>query len=102
VNVQTLSAAVSLLESAPSPQVPQNINRIAGFLQEEKIHVIVRLMSTVSLTTINHENICCLNTALMLILLDHKRFVPPCVQPDRVYLMHPAIVCQGSTGHHAS
>lgn len=71
----THEAAVGLLRDAPSPETPENISRIAEFLEEERVHVIVRLMSTVSLTSINHENICCLNTVLLLLLLDHKRCV---------------------------
>jgi hypothetical protein len=70
-----LTAAVQVLSTAPPPAAPENLSRLAAFLQEEKTHVLVRLMSTVSLNTINHENICCLNTALMLLLLDHKRYV---------------------------
>jgi hypothetical protein len=77
VQVRDLTAAVQVLSTAPPPAAPENLSRLATFLQEEKTHVLVRLMSTVSLNTINHENICCLNTALMLLLLDHKRYLMP-------------------------
>jgi hypothetical protein len=68
-----LTAAVQVLSAATPPAAPDNLNRLANFLREEKVHVLVRLMCTVSLNAINHENICCLNTALLILLLDHKR-----------------------------
>jgi hypothetical protein len=79
-----LTAAVQVLSAAPPPAAPENLMRLANFLQEEKTHVLVRLMSTVSLNSINHENICCLNTALMLLLLDHKRYAVCCLSCRRL------------------
>ncbi len=61
------------LRAAMPLMVPDNLSRIVRFLTEEKINIIVRLMSTVSLSTINHENICCLNTVVLILLLEHKR-----------------------------
>lgn len=54
-------------------QVPDNLSLIGRFITEEKVNVMTRLMSTVSLGTINHENICCLNTVIFMFLLEHKR-----------------------------
>lgn len=61
------------LRAAPQLVIPDNLSRIVKFLAEEKINIVVRLMSTVSLSTINHENICCLNTVILILLLEHKR-----------------------------
>jgi len=61
------------LRAATPLAFPENLSRIATFLAEEKVNVTLRLMSTVSLGTINHENICCLNTVIMMFLLEHKR-----------------------------
>lgn len=65
--------AAGELRAAASLLCPDNLSRLATFLAEEKINVALRLMSTVSLGTINHENICCLNTVIMMFLLEHKR-----------------------------
>lgn len=54
-------------------QTPDNLSRVSMFLAEDKINVMVRLMSTITLGTINHENICCLNTVIFMLLLEHKR-----------------------------
>lgn len=53
--------------------IQRKIFRLSMFLLQEKTKVLLRLMSIVSLRTINHENICCLNTALLMLLLEHQR-----------------------------
>ena len=73
VEAVELQKAAAILASAPTPAAPTNLSRISAFLEAEKTHVLVRLMSTVTLGSINHENICCLNTALLVLLLEHKR-----------------------------
>jgi hypothetical protein len=47
--------------------------RLSYFLTNEREAILLRLMSCISLRTINHENICCLNTALLIFLLAHRR-----------------------------
>ncbi len=47
--------------------------RICSFLLQEKYPILLRLITTVSLKTVNHENICCLNTALLILLFDYQR-----------------------------
>ncbi|KAJ1437421.1 hypothetical protein B484DRAFT_416580 [Ochromonadaceae sp. CCMP2298] len=54
-------------------QVPPNLRRLGAFLMDQKVTILLRLMSTVSLKTVNHENICCLNTVLLVLLMEHQR-----------------------------
>lgn len=58
--------------------VQPKIFRFTMFLAQERLSILIRLMSNVSLYTINHENICCLNTALVMLLFDLQRFVFYC------------------------
>eukprot|EP01038_Epipyxis_sp_PR26KG_P014534 gene14534-19515_t len=69
------SSGVSAIATTPPSKllIPSSLSRISTFLINEKISIIFRLMSTVSLRTINHENICCLNTTLLILLLEHQR-----------------------------
>lgn len=52
-----------------------NFLRFSMFLLQEKISIVVKLMGVVTLRTISHENICCINTLLLILLLDHSRYV---------------------------
>jgi len=47
--------------------------RVSLFLSQEKAHIVLRLMSVVSLRNVNHENICCLNTTLLILLIENRR-----------------------------
>jgi hypothetical protein len=49
----------------------QNIARILDFLLNERVKIVLKLLSSISIRTINHENICCLNTAILLCLLSY-------------------------------
>jgi hypothetical protein len=53
--------------------VPDSMFRLYMFLVQEREYVLLKLMSTVTIHTINHENICCLNTALLILVLADKR-----------------------------
>jgi len=55
--------------------LPDGVLRIGLFLSSERESVLLRLMDTVTVRTVNHENICCLNTSLLLLLFAHRRFV---------------------------
>jgi hypothetical protein len=55
--------------------IPTSLFRFSMFILQEKTSMLVRLMSIVSLRNINHENICCLNTALLILLFDYVRYV---------------------------
>lgn len=55
--------------------IPNNLFRLSMFLVQEKANVLLKLMSAVSLRTINHENICCLNTTLLVLMFEQKRGV---------------------------
>jgi hypothetical protein len=47
----------------------------SSFIKYEKLNILFRLITSISLKSINHENICCLNTALLLLLFDFHRYV---------------------------
>ena len=55
-----------------SPLLPPSLFRLSLFLQEEREHMLVKLMSIVTIKSVNHENICCLNTALLILILANK------------------------------
>ena len=55
--------------------ISAGLHRFHNFLIREKEYVLLKLMITVTMYTINHENICCLNSALLILLLSKKRFV---------------------------
>ena len=63
----------SLLPSGWS--LPDSLFRLSLFLTTEKEHILYKLMKTVTIHTINHENICCLNTALMMFIFAQRRYV---------------------------
>lgn len=70
------SARGVLPTTAAAPLTVQpKIFRFTMFLAQERLSILLRLMSNVSLYTINHENICCLNTALVMLLFDLQRYV---------------------------
>ena len=55
--------------------LPDGLFGLGVFLMRERETVLLRLMETVTVRTVNHENICCLNTALLMLVLAHRRFV---------------------------
>jgi len=59
--------------AAPPVALPDSMFRLNVFLAREREHIVLRLMGTVSVHTINHENICCMNTALLILLLAQRR-----------------------------
>jgi hypothetical protein len=69
VNEEMLQAGVNDLmdDSAASSSL------FSSFMKHEKLNILFRLITSVSLKSINHENICCLNTALLLLLFDYHR-----------------------------
>lgn len=58
------------VESVP---LPESLQRFHCFLVQQREYILFRLMITVTMYTINHENICCLNTALLILLLADQR-----------------------------
>lgn len=54
-------------------ELPSSLNGISSFLLLAKPVILFKLMSTVTLRSINHENICCLNTAILVMLFEYKR-----------------------------
>jgi hypothetical protein len=55
--------------------VPKRIARLAKFLLENKIDIMFNLLSRVSLRSINHENICCLNSAITILVFENRRYL---------------------------
>ena len=55
------------------PKRPNSIARLSCFLIENQTSFLRGLLRVVDLHNINHENICCLNTALLLSIFAHRR-----------------------------
>lgn len=71
----TSSPSIENRKSAKSVvhDIPEGLKRFHCFLVQQREYILFRLMITVTMYTINHENICCLNTALLILLLADKR-----------------------------
>ena len=52
--------------------LPDGIFRLSAFLAQERDNIVLLLMDVVTLRVINHENICCLNTLLLMLLLARR------------------------------
>ncbi|CAM9677454.1 unnamed protein product [Scytosiphon promiscuus] len=62
--------AVGLEEGA---EAPQELTRLQRFLKQNTPQLVRDLMCVVNLETINHENICCLNTAVLILIFADQR-----------------------------
>jgi Protein of unknown function (DUF3689) len=60
----TLSAATYL---------PNSVERLSWFLAANQARLLRDLLGVVDLRNINHENICCLNTAVVIAIFAHRR-----------------------------
>lgn len=56
----------------PSADVTK-LTRLQGFLKQNTPQLVRDLMGVVNLETINHENICCLNTAVLILIFADRR-----------------------------
>ena len=52
---------------------PNTIKRLAWFLSVNRTRLLHDLLKVVNLHNINHENICCLNTAIFITIFAHRR-----------------------------
>ena len=64
--------AVSELFS-PRTELPNSIERLSWFLAAKQGRLLRDLLGVVDLRNINHENICCLNTAVVIAIFAHRR-----------------------------
>lgn len=62
-------------------------NRLVKFLVSAKTRILVRLMSAVTLRSINHENICCINTAILILMFEHRRYLKTILQYFALYVL---------------
>lgn len=53
--------------------IERGLTRLQDFLRKNTPQLMRDLMSVVSLETINHENICCLNTAVLILIFADRR-----------------------------
>lgn len=53
--------------------VSKRMARFAGLLIENKIEIMFNLLTHVTLRSINHENICCLNSAITILIFENRR-----------------------------
>lgn len=56
---------------------PFSTCRIAKFLEESHIQLVIDLMTVISVEDINQENICCVNTALVLLIFARRHHQIP-------------------------
>lgn len=54
-------------------EAPQELTRLQRFLKQNTPQLVRDLMCVVNLETINHENICCLNTAVLILIFADQR-----------------------------
>jgi hypothetical protein len=57
--------------------LPSSVKHLSTYLEQQKEHILYGLMTIVTLRSINHENICCINTSLLIFIYAHKRSLPP-------------------------
>ena len=58
---------------AEQQRVGGGFTRLQGFLKQNTPQLVRDLMGVVNLETINHENICCLNTAVLILIFADRR-----------------------------
>ncbi|CAN0380749.1 unnamed protein product, partial [Hapterophycus canaliculatus] len=54
-------------------EAPRELTRLQRFLKQNTPQLVRDLMCVVNLETINHENICCLNTAVLILIFADQR-----------------------------
>ena len=55
--------------------VPAELRMVSTFLLQNEENVVYHLMTSVTVRSITHENVCCVNTALLILLFAHRRYV---------------------------
>jgi hypothetical protein len=53
--------------------LPSNLTRLGNYLIYHRAKIVFRLITSVSILNLTHENICCVTTALLILLLAQKR-----------------------------
>lgn len=61
---------------------PNTVERLSWFLAVNQTRLLRDLLSVVDLTNINHENICCLNTAVVVTIFAYRRSQLPSLLKD--------------------
>eukprot|EP00934_Nitzschia_sp_Nitz4_P008770 Nitzschia sp. Nitz4//scaffold166_size90379//57971//62599//NITZ4_005064-RA/size90379-processed-gene-0.62-mRNA-1//-1//CDS//3329538217//8760//frame0 len=58
---------------SPAAHAPNTVERLSWFLAANQTRLLRDLLGVVDLTNINHENICCLNTAVVVAIFAYRR-----------------------------
>ena len=58
---------------SPATHAPNTVERLSWFLAANQTRLLRDLLGVVDLRNINHENICCLNTAVVIAIFAHRR-----------------------------
>lgn len=53
--------------------LPKEVRLLSTFLQQHEEFVIYEMMTSVTVGSITHENICCVNTTLLSLIIAHRR-----------------------------
>lgn len=60
---------------SPRSRAPNTVERLSWFLAANQTRLLRDLLGVVDLRNINHENICCLNTVVVIAIFAHRRQV---------------------------
>lgn len=66
-------AAASIAHLFDATFSPNSVERLSWFLAVNEARLLRDLLRSVDLRNINHENICCLNTAIVVAIFAHRR-----------------------------
>jgi hypothetical protein len=69
--------------------LPPSVRYLSSYLEQQKEHILYGLMTIVTLRSINHENICCINTSLLIFIYAHKRCETCPALPCSLLVPHP-------------
>jgi hypothetical protein len=91
---------------SPETYSASTIERLGWFLVANQSRLLRRLLDVVSLQNINHENICCVNTAVVIVIFAHRRNQLPALihelkEMDRVGSIHATGSNNTATGNPA-
>ncbi|OQR84403.1 hypothetical protein ACHHYP_13426 [Achlya hypogyna] len=72
-NVFVRSLLLSVEHRAEDLALQPSLHRLFAFLDVNAVRLLRDLMGIVTMDDINHENICCLNTAVVMLVFEHRK-----------------------------
>ena len=70
--------------SSSQEPLPDNscLVRMYQYLVDSKYSILLKLIRAVTVYAINHENICCVNSALVILLEERRKYIIKLIRPD--------------------